>query len=490
MAKYDDAAKERAVQRFDELLGAGKPTTVAAAMVCEELGVSSASLKRFRLELSGPNSRARPAYTEEAREVWVRRLTELRAGGMQAQEAERTVVKEGGPSIPTLRRLLAASKKDGAVARKRPGPSPKLSATQVEQLVGWTKEQPLCTLYDLTQRVKREFDIEVSEHTVSQKLRAHGIVKRVLAKQHREAVAETTPPVRVGYTEKHRRKAPEHEHRQGYPSDLTNEEWTLLGPIVRKLDPSLKRKHALRDLIDAIRYQNRTGCQWRYLPNDLPPQAVVYHHWQRWTKMGLFDKVNVILNERVRVKAGRNAQPSAAILDSQSVKSVGVSADVGFDGNKKVKGRKRNLLTDVLGLILAVSISAANVHDAVAASTVVNAEFSAAHPEVRVIFADKGYRGSFQRNTDADPQQDYTIEIVGPPNQAGDRWEQCDAPSSDEVEVKKGFVVHKQRWKVERTNAWNSTNRRLRIDYERQPRISRARVLAVAIDRSVAHLLD
>lgn len=487
MPIYDDAAKKKVVARFNEHREAGKPTTVAMEMACEELGVSSASFKRFRRELAGPNPGARPPYTEEQREAVVRRLSELRTSGMQAQEAERIVVAEGGPSIPTLRRMLAGSKRE-KVTSKRPGPAPKLNSEQVDQLVAWVKEQPLCTRYELTQRVKRELGIDIGEHAVSQALRSRGVVKRVLAKQYREATASTNPPVRVGYTEKHRRKAPEHEHRKGYPSDLTNEEWALLGPIVRRLDPSLTRTYNLRDIVDAIRYQNRTGCQWRYLPNDLPPHSLVHHHWQRWMRMGLFDKVNAILNEKVRLKEGRNPQPSAAILDSQSVKSVGVSESTGFDGNKKVKGRKRNLLTDVLGLILAVTISAANTHDAVAATTLVNAEFSDAFPDVKVIYADKGYRGSFQRNTDADPEQRYTIEIVGPPNQAGDRWQQCDA--SESVEVTNGFVVHKQRWKIERTNAWNSAQRRLRTDYERLASVTRARVFSVAASRSLARLLD
>ena len=487
--KYTEAEKQRFVALFVRLVNEGHSATVAAAKVCAAEGVSDAQLQRYRTAILGPSAYSRPSYSAETRAAATARWHELRNSGMKAGDVENVVLDEMGISAATLRRMVK-----GGAPSDRPkvvrGPDPKLSEAQVDELVAWVKAQPTATLYDLAQRTKREWQIELSPHTLSRALRARGYSKRTLSKEKRapEPAPEDVPS-RVGYTDQHRRTAPKHSHRKGYPSDLTNQEWARLGPLIRKYDPSLTRKHPLRDIVDAIRYQNRTGVQWRYLPHDFPPSKVVYHHLAKWARSGLFEQVNADLNREVRVRAGRDSEPTAAILDAQAVKTVGVVDDVGFDGNKKVKGRKRSLLTDVLGLVLAVGITAANVHDAVAAPQVVNAAFSEQFPAVERIFADKGYRGVFQRTTDADPNQRYTLEIVSPPNQVGDSWSSSDdTERSTELRVTRGFVVHRQRWKIERTNAWNSGLRRLRNDYDRRVIHSKARVFSAAVDRSLALL--
>jgi transposase len=157
--------------------------------------------------------------------------------------------------------------------------------------------------------------------------------------------------------------------RQRYRTDLTDEQWTLIEPVLttwREDRHSIRTPvHDLREIVDAILYVNRTGAQWDLLPHDFPPAKTVYDYYAKWSKDGTDKTVHDLLRIKVRRHHGRGDQPTAALIDSQSAKtSFTADADtVGTDGNKKVKGRKRNILTDTLGLLLLVLVTAANVHD-------------------------------------------------------------------------------------------------------------------------------
>lgn len=237
--------------------------------------------------------------------------------------------------------------------------------------------------------------------------------------------------------------------RAAYPSDLTDEQWPFIEPFVRvdeaKLGPQ-EVLHSRREIVNAILYRTRTGCQWRYLPHDLPDWQIVFHYFQLWTRNGTLKRLHDSLRATVRTRAGKRAEPTAAILDSQSVKSAEEANERGYDGGKKVKGRKRHLLVDTLGLILVVCISTADVQDRDAAVQILpyaTSEF----PTLKLIWADGGYQGP--RVANAAKNAKVTVEVV---------------KRSDQ---QRGFVVLPKRWIVERTNAWISRDRVLAKDYER-----------------------
>jgi putative transposase len=258
--------------------------------------------------------------------------------------------------------------------------------------------------------------------------------------------------------------------RKAYPSDLTEAQWALVEPFVRvdeaKLGPQ-EVIHSRRDIVNAILYRTRTGCQWRYLPHDLPDWQIVYHYFQLWTREGTWKKLHDELRRAVRQKAGKRAEPTAAVLDSQSVKSAEEADARGFDAGKKVKGRKRHLLVDTLGLILVVCISTADIQDrdaAVQMLPVAAGEF----PTLAKVWVDGGYRGP--RVKTAATRAGLDVEVV---------------KRSDSL---KGFVVLPRRWVVERTHAWISRDRCLAKDYERRGESAEALIHISMVRRMVRRL--
>jgi putative transposase len=231
-----------------------------------------------------------------------------------------------------------------------------------------------------------------------------------------------------------------------YPSDLTDAEWSLIEPFVQQKDgPGRPHTVNLREIVNALFYLTSTGCQWRYLPKDLPDYHNVNYYFRKWTHDATLEQINTALRRKIRIADGREAEPSAAIIDSQSVKSTESGGDVGIDGNKNIKGKKRHILVDTLGLLLIVLVTAASTSDTAAGETLLS-KIRTTCTRLKLIWADQGYKQGLvdwvQRMCD------FVLEIV--------------AKDKDQ----KGFVVQPQRWKVERSLAWFGRYRRLSKDYE------------------------
>ena len=236
-----------------------------------------------------------------------------------------------------------------------------------------------------------------------------------------------------------------------YNSDVTDSQWESIKHL---LDYKRKRKNDLREIVNAVFYLVKTGCQWREIPGDLPAWQTVRYYFDRWRSLGLFDRLLRRLRGLVRRKAGRKTSPSAAIIDCQSVKtSVVGGPERGFDNHKKVKGRKRHIIVDTMGLLLAVVVHAANAHETKTALKLLEKLYKRV-PRLKRIFADQAYQGSLIDQVKA--RFGWILDVV---KRRG-----------------KGFQVLPKRWVVERTFGWFEGYRRLSKDYERLPKNSEAMV--------------
>lgn len=228
-----------------------------------------------------------------------------------------------------------------------------------------------------------------------------------------------------------------------YASDVTDREWTLIARHLPEARPGGRpRSVCLRRVVNAVFYLLQAGCQWRMLPRDFPPRSTVYGYFRAWISGGVWAHVHDVLYRRTRDLECREESPSAAIIDSQSVKTSADAREmVGFDAGKRIKGRKRHLVTDMLGLMLRVEVHSAGVQDRDGAALVLE-RITRRFPFIERFFADAGYQGP--RVAQAAPRP---VEII----------KRTDA----------GFVVQPKRWVIERTFAWACVNRRLAKDFER-----------------------
>jgi len=243
--------------------------------------------------------------------------------------------------------------------------------------------------------------------------------------------------------EKYRRNA------ERYESDLTDGEWAVIEPLIPPPSRLGRRRTTdLREVLNAIRYMLATGCQWRAIPKCFPPFTTIQDYFYPWRDNGVFERMLDALRGLARDLAGRSPEPTAAGIDSQSVRTVETAGPSGYDAGKKVKGRKRHIAVDVEGTPIVVQVHTADIQDRDGAPDVILDMLEKA-PEVRRVWADSGYSGERLRETLAGMGVPDALEIVRRPNGI------------------RGFTVLYRRWVVERTFAWMSRCRRLAKDFER-----------------------
>jgi putative transposase len=252
--------------------------------------------------------------------------------------------------------------------------------------------------------------------------------------------------------------------RKPYPSDVTDEQWAVFEPLLPGARPGGRpRKTDVREVVNALFYLNRTGCSWRALPHDFPPWKTVYNYFQDWTRAGVWPKILARLRQQARTAAGREPTPRVAVIDSQSVKTAERGEQCGTDGGKKVHGRKRHILVDTLGFVIAVVVAAANVDDGPAAQEVFAQVRGRDFPRLEIVYGDTKYHNYELYAWLSTHRRPYGIYIVRRPD------------------AQDGFEPLPKRWVVERTFAWLGRYRRLSKDYEHTTASSEAMVHIAAI---------
>jgi putative transposase len=251
-----------------------------------------------------------------------------------------------------------------------------------------------------------------------------------------------------------------------YDTDLTDEQYLLVDRFLPRPKKMGRPPADLRAVLNAILYLVRTGCQWRLLPHDFPPWSTVHTWYRRWRRDGTWEKIHEALRQQVRLQAGRDPSPRSSAADSQSVKTTPQGGVKGFDNGKKVKGRKRHIWVDSLGLLLAVLVTAADVHDSRAGGDLFHSRVWAEElPRLEVVYTDTHYTAAYL-DEEVFSYAPFRREVVSRPKGA------------------EGFVKLPQRWVVERTFAWLYRSRRLSKDYEREVESS-----AAMIRVSMIHLM-
>ena len=273
--------------------------------------------------------------------------------------------------------------------------------------------------------------------------------------------------------------------RKAYPSDLTEAEWEILEPLIPAISEEAAHiKYTRREIVNGILYVLRSGCPWRLMPHDLPAWGSVYDYFRQWQKQGVWDQVLEALRRQKRKKQGRDEEPSAAVIDSQSIKTSAVRGpEKGFDMGKSIWGRKRNLLVDTQGDLMEVKVTAASASDLSAGKKLLSL-MRGRFPRLSLIWGDSHYGGQFLKWVKEHFGWDVqTVRRLGTA-----RDESLIVPNSQTKGSAQGFTVLPRRWVVERSIAWITRWRRLTRDHEGLPESSEAFIKLSASRRMLSHL--
>jgi len=325
------------------------------------------------------------------------------------------------------------------------------------------------TVREVQAEFVRRTGVDVHTDTLAKALVRLGVERRKGADAVKIEKSKQTER-RYGYTARHR----EQDAQQLFASSLSDHEWALVEDIFafeggRGVPP----KYPRRQLLDACCYVVRTGCSWRMLPDSFGRWKNVYKTFRRWSALGKFEQMHDRLRADWRERQARAQAPTAAVIDAQSTRISPQGGESGFDAGKKVKGRKRHLVVDTLGLLLAVSVTAASVSDPAGAHPVV-ARAMSKYPDIKVLYADSAYAGQCAQTVSQ--LHGVQVQVVRhPANKNVGRWVCPQQGDLFSVQADhNGFVPLPKRWVVERTHAWNERSRRLIMHHDRLSTVSEA----------------
>lgn len=347
------------------------------------------------------------------------------------------------------------------------GRPPALKPEHIVVLHDIVTERAQASLQEIADELYDRCGVRVCDATIRRTLRAQGIVR--LTPKRRAYTTASKAPKRYGYTAAHRR-----EDVPLYSTNLTDAEWDLVADLFERApgQRGTPVHYSRRELVNACSYVLRTGCAWRLLPTTFPPWQAVYKAFARWVAAGVFEQMQDRLREQWRSRTGRTNEPTAAIIDAQSNRSSPQGGESGFDAAKKVKGRKRNLVVDTMGLVIALTVTAASVQDRDAAAAVVAQACSKA-PGLEKLYTDGAYGGKCAR--DIEQLHHIRVEVVRRPDNGMTGTLHDPTRTSEPVaQPKAGFVVQPKRWVVERTHAWTERWRRTVMHHDRKLDISAA----------------
>ena len=327
------------------------------------------------------------------------------------------------------------------------------------------KERAQASLREIADELYHRCGVCVCDATIRRTLRAQGIVR--LKPKRRTSITASNAPKRYGYSAAHRR-----ENVPTYSTNLTDTEWNLVADLFERApgQRGMPVRYSRRELVNACSYVLRTGCARRLLPTTFPPWQAVYKAFARWVAGGVFEQMQDRLREQWRSRTGRPNEPTAAVIDAQSSRSSPQGGESGFDAAKKVKARKRNLVVDTMGVVIALTVTAASVQDRDAAAAVVAQACSKA-PGLEKLYTDGAYGGKCAR--DIEQLHHIRVEVVRHPgNGRTGTLHDPDQTAVPAAEINAGFVVLPKRWVVERTHAWTERWRRTVMHHDRKLDIS------------------